>query len=749
MPKRRHQTVCRALPRQRYILHLCPTVPLGVVAEFDDPNIDQNEALTGLLGMYMYIVFSLYVSCMCFPEDDSPYPEVRSAVANIDDPAILVNTCRAWVMGNYLDLFLLPFLSLRLRNYVGSHHTRSKPILLLPLSLSNYNWHCRPIALISHGLSLGKDCAKLEHVWRLHQSRPIHNQGTCPHHHHGNSRIWAILCCVHSLIYMQVPSKRLYYRPTWWLFRESIITRFSTSAVRSFQPRTLFSYPCPPRSMDDRYINPDDGLLFWGHHAPLLGATSVHEHVPFLSLHSVTHTHPVWPANLVTCTLFNTLHSQHYSGIGSRDGVSRERFFVIVFFGGLLWQFMPSYLFQALSYFTWVCWIAPENVVVNQLFGYQSGLGMSIITFDWAQIAYVISPLSTPWWAEANVMAGFVFFFWIVAPIIYYTNTWYAKYMPMSSRTAFDNTGAEYDVTRILTPEGTFNLTAYQEYSPLFLSTTFAISYGLSFASITATITHAILFFRKQIWTHSRRSLQEKPDIHARLMSHYSRVPEWWYGIIFIVTFIFGIISIEEWHSEFPVWGFIIAILLVLVYIIPVGMILAITNQVIGLNVITELIVGYALPGRPVAMMMFKTWGSVTLSQALQFASDFKLGHYMKIPPRTMFWAQVLASIIAATVQLGVQSWMFTNITDMCSPTQKDNFICPDTQVFGTASIIWGVIGPQRQFSSGQMYNSLVWFFFVGVLCPVAAWLVSLKWPNSFIRYIKCVHTVEYLDTWC
>jgi hypothetical protein len=37
-------------------------------------------------------------------------------------------------------------------------------------------------------------------------------------------------------------------------------------------------------------------------------------------------------------------------------------------------------------------------------------------------------------------------------------------------------------------------------------------------------------------------------------------------------------------------------------------MIQAITNQQVGLNVITELIIGYALPGRPVAMMMFKTW---------------------------------------------------------------------------------------------------------------------------------------------
>jgi hypothetical protein len=31
--------------------------------------------------------------------------------------------------------------------------------------------------------------------------------------------------------------------------------------------------------------------------------------------------------------------------------------------------------------------------------------------------------------------------------------------------------------------------------------------------------------------------------------------------------------------------------------------------------VITELIVGYALPGRPVAMMLFKTYGYISMSQ--------------------------------------------------------------------------------------------------------------------------------------
>jgi OPT oligopeptide transporter protein len=49
-------------------------------------------------------------------------------------------------------------------------------------------------------------------------------------------------------------------------------------------------------------------------------------------------------------------------------------------------------------------------------------------------------------------------------------------------------------------------------------------------------------------------------------------------------------------------------------------MIQAITNHQVGLNVITELIIGYALPGRPVAMMMFKTWGFITMAQGMGVA---------------------------------------------------------------------------------------------------------------------------------
>nr|AGA20372.1 oligopeptide transporter 1 [Phanerodontia chrysosporium] len=445
----------------------------------------------------------------------------------------------------------------------------------------------------------------------------------------------------------------------------------------------------------------------------------------------------IWPANLVTCALFNTLHSQQYAGMGTRGGISRERFFAYGFVAAFCWYWVPGYLFQALSAFNWVCWIVPNHVVVNQLFGTVSGLAMTVVTFDWSQIAYIGSPLAVPWWAAANVTFGMFFFFWIICPALYYTNTWYAKYMPISSTASFDNTGARYDVTRILSNGTQFDQAKYEAYSPLFLSTTFALAYGLSFASITATITHTFLYYRKQIWTQARRAMSEQPDIHARLMSKYVQVPDWWYAVIFVSMFVSGILVLELWPTDMPVWALALALAVSAVYIVPIGIITAITNQTIGLNVITELIVGYALPGKPIAMMMFKTWGYISMIQALTFTSDFKLGHYMKIPPRPMFWSQVICSVVAGTVQLGVQSWMFSNINNICMPDQDNGFICPATQVFGTASIVWGVIGPSRQFSSGQIYYGLVFFFIAGFLAPLATWLVQKRFSHPFLRYIN------------
>lgn len=102
----------------------------------------------------------------------------------------------------------------------------------------------------------------------------------------------------------------------------------------------------------------------------------------------------IWPGALVNSALFNTLHKSY--GKRERGHMTRERFFCIVLACSFTYYFLPGYLFTALSMFNWVCWIAPNNLTVNALFGTATGLGMGILTFDWSMIAFFGSPLVTP-----------------------------------------------------------------------------------------------------------------------------------------------------------------------------------------------------------------------------------------------------------------------------------------------------------------------------------------------------------------
>ena len=87
-----------------------------------------------------------------------------------------------------------------------------------------------------------------------------------------------------------------------------------------------------------------------------------------------------------------------------------------------------------------------------------------------------------------------------------------------------------------------------------------------------------------------------------------------------------------------------------LVLIISVGMLMAISNYQTILLVLSELIGGFAVPGKALAMNMFKAYGTMTIIQAVGFVQDLKLGHYAKISPRTMFRAQIMPTFLSLAI---------------------------------------------------------------------------------------------------
>jgi hypothetical protein len=65
-----------------------------------------------------------------------------------------------------------------------------------------------------------------------------------------------------------------------------------------------------------------------------------------------------------------------------------------------------------------------------------------------------------------------------------------------------------------------------------------------------------------------------------------------------------GFITILAWPTNLSWWGFLLAVFISFSFSLPIGIIQAVTNNQIGLNVLTEFIYGYIQPGRPLALMM-------------------------------------------------------------------------------------------------------------------------------------------------
>ena len=174
-----------------------------------------------------------------------------------------------------------------------------------------------------------------------------------------------------------------------------------------------------------------------------------------------------------------------------------------------------------------------------------------------------------------------------------------------------------------------------------------------------------------------------------------------------------------------------------MIFFIPIGIIQAISNFQLGLNVLTEFIAAYALPGKPIANMTFKVYGYMAMSQGLAFTSDLKLGHYMHIPPVMMFSVQVIATIWGGLVNVGVLLWAFGNIRGICTSKAVQDFACPSASTFFTASVIWGGVGPQRMFERGQIYYANLWFFLIGAIAPIPIFLLARRFPGGPWKFVN------------
>jgi hypothetical protein len=76
-----------------------------------------------------------------------------------------------------------------------------------------------------------------------------------------------------------------------------------------------------------------------------------------------------------------------------------------------------------------------------------------------------------------------------------------------------------------------------------------------------------------------------------------------------------------------------------------------------GLNVLTEFLIGLMTPGDTIGIMCFKSLGYNMVIQALNLLSGLKQAHYMHISPIYVFLSQMIGTFIGAVLNLGTVFW--------------------------------------------------------------------------------------------
>jgi len=608
--------------------------------------------------------------------EDSPYAEVRAAVKPTDDPTMVVDTIRCWVIGMLICTL------------VGGAN------ILLTLRPESLAIQAPVVQLVVYplGTAWAKFMPKWE--WTMFGRRIVLNDGHFTIKEHALITAMAAAGTGYSYAILILLAQEVYYGQHFgWGYQITLI--MSTQALGFGLAGMSRRFLVWPSAM-------------------------------------------VWPSTLINTTILQSLHNHTPSDPAATNGwkIGRYKFFLIAAGTYYLYAWFPSLIAPFLSYFCFITWAAPNNVVVNQIFGGITGIGILPITFDWSIIAgFTGSPLYVPGFALANNAFGLLIVVISALGLVYAGPLAY-KYFPVSANSSYDNKGKSYNVTRVLTDDFQLNEEAFRAYSPLILGPMWVMAYGMSFASLSSIVTHVALYNGKQVWARARDAKNQEADIHLKLMRKYKEAPEWWFIATFAISFAFAMICSQVYTTHLTWWALIIALLLGIVFFIPVSMIYAITANAPGLNVITEFIIGYMQPGKPVAMMMFKSFGYMMEYNAMTYTSDMKIGHYMKIPPRSMFRGQLFAVVWLSIVQVCVYNFLRNNIEGICTPEAKAGLVCPGARTYFTASIIWGVIGPGRMFGPGSMYSWIHYFWIIGVGATVVAWLLARRYPKTWLRYV-------------
>ncbi|RKO88769.1 OPT oligopeptide transporter protein-domain-containing protein [Blyttiomyces helicus] len=225
-----------------------------------------------------------------------------------------------------------------------------------------------------------------------------------------------------------------------------------------------------------------------------------------------------WPSNVV---LANILHVIHAKG---NDGILADRIslFKKLTTWIIIYEFVPQLFAPYFAHVSIFC------VIFGGLKGH---LGDHLYYFPVENPANAANigtgDMYTPWWARVASYLPAIISARIVAPWMYRMNVWDANMYPLTSTVSYNVNGTTYNISAV-TVDDVDVQELYENYSPLRLTTYWALSYGFNFIFVTSLLVHTGLFYGKEIVDGFRSSRAEDEDVHIKIMRKYPEVQVSW-----------------------------------------------------------------------------------------------------------------------------------------------------------------------------------------------------------------------------
>ncbi|KAJ3310946.1 hypothetical protein HDV04_004552 [Boothiomyces sp. JEL0838] len=461
----------------------------------------------------------------------------------------------------------------------------------------------------------------------------------------------------------------------------------------------------------------------------------------------------VWPKILPEIALYTSFHDTDDKDV-SPYKLSRYSFFWIFFAAVFVYQWLPGYFFTSLGLISVLCLVS-SNRTVRFLGSGDSfeGPGILSLSFDWTAISH-LEPLTTPFWASLNLFFKSVFWLWIAVPIVYYWNPYNSP--KLQSKYGYGNATVQTDPVPVINSNRLYDSQGLEispinfvtgahsvenSNGPFFMSASFVIIYLCHFMNITAIISHVFLWHGSDIYRQTKEAFsnvksKDFHDIHNKLMDAYLDLADWMYLIWFGVFAVIQVLVCTFTPFHMPIWATILSIAIGVIMTVPVGIIQAISGAHMGINVLTELVVGFLLPGQIVPVMTFKSLGYNVMLQALFLTKDLKIGHYLHISPISIVLTQLLGIILGSISSTACAFFVMETMQALIANPNSEWGATAYT-TFVTAGGIWGAIGPARFFGPSSPYFSLLLGFPIGFLLPFIPWYLNKVSPKKFWKYVN------------